>query len=354
MDVREMHIEVMQATQKLAANKTRKLLPEEIDWLLNKCLGRFVQSRVTPKKDGSGGFEIKSFDVDAIRAIMATGVEVPAFIADPRRYQTIIPGDCAYFISDESVIKRPNQDDQLTTNLLSQNLLAFPVRKSLVPTGPWYTSASITINDAVAFDLVTYVTNRDASYSGFSSPQLITELAAVMLRALCDAGWDAYWESYGDIFMPRTLIVNTGAGSMAGSISIDAITLQGLQSAVSVQANDYPQRQTQDSSNRLTASNVIDNLREVAFYRTQAESPLSMLAGNKVYTYADKTFIVTTTRLSYVRKHKRISLILGDDCELAPEFHQLVCDLTEEYYKQMIADPNWETKLKDDMVRTTQ
>jgi len=66
-----------------------------------------------------------------------------------------------------------------------------------------------------------------------------------------------------------------------------------------------------------------------------------------LYTYTNKSFIVTSSRLSYVRKPQRISLSLGQDCEIAPEYHQLICDLTSEYFKAMIADPNWEVKLKD-------
>jgi len=36
MTIREMHIEIEQATQQVAANRGRKWYPEEIDWVLNK------------------------------------------------------------------------------------------------------------------------------------------------------------------------------------------------------------------------------------------------------------------------------------------------------------------------------
>jgi len=92
MYVKEMHIEVNQSTQKIAANTTRKLLAPEVDWLLNKNMGRFIESRVTPKKDGSGGFEIKQFDIDAIRTLLVTGYDVSAYVADPRRVKAFLPG----------------------------------------------------------------------------------------------------------------------------------------------------------------------------------------------------------------------------------------------------------------------
>lgn len=357
MYVKEMHIEVNQSVQKIAANRTRKLLDDEVDWLLNKNQGRFVQSRMTPKKDGSGGFEIKQFDIDAIRAIVVRGYEIPAFVADPRSYAAALPGNYGYLISDESIIKVAPLDSTLnplapTATTLTQNLLLLPITKSLLAVGPWYNQVQVFINNGLVFDIQQYTQSRNTTFTGYNSQAQVYEISGCILKELASQKWRVYWERYGTQFFPKTLIIETGPTVTSGSIMIDGITTVGQQKTYALQVVDYPGQPTQDQANRLTASHVVQNLREVAFYRTQPESPISELSGSQLYVYANKYFIVTNCRLSYIRKPRRISLPLGQDCELAPEYHQLICDLTVEYIKAMIADPSWDTKLKDDMTRT--
>lgn len=352
MTVKEMHIEVEQSTQKIASNRTRKLFPSEIDWILNKNMERFVQTRVTPKKDKSGGYEITAFDADAIKTLMRTGIEVSAYRADPRRYYASLPGDYSYLISDESIIKQPFFSDAVVKSTNMGNYLLIPVNKSTKTAGPYYSQVSLSINGVTAFDIVSYAAARNTVFSGYSSVDEVYSLGTLILRALSDAKWDVYWERCGDLYFPKTFIISTGQVTATGSIIIDGVTYPGTSYSTSLQAEDLPLRDTNDNSNRLTASNLIQNLREVAFYKTQPEAPLSELSGQSLYVYADKSFIVTNLRLSYVRRHKKISLILGDDCELPESYHQMICDLTEEYYQNELMVPNWEAKLQDNMKRT--
>lgn len=352
-----MHIEVNQAVQKIAANRTRKLLDFEVDWLLNKNMDRFIYSRVTPKRDGSGGFEVKSFDMDAIRTILRPGVEVPTFVADPRRVKAFLPGDYAYLISDESTIKRAQVDLAGTPlkpakTTLTKNLLLIPVFQSALGTGPYYANVQVYISSGLVFDMQQYTQIRGATFSGFDSKDEVFYVAPLLLRAISDLGWKVYWEKYAELVYPRTLVVDLGPMTYTGSITIDGVTRPAVASTYYVNELDFYQQPTEDQSNRLTASHIVQNLREVAFYKTQPESPITELAGHILYTYTNASFIVTSTRLTYVRKPQRISLSLGTDCELAPEYHQMICDLTAEYFKAMIADPSWEMKLKDNMTRT--
>jgi len=357
MYVKEMHIEVNQATQKIAANTTRKLRDPEVDWLLNKNMQRFIESRVTPKRDGSGGYEVVQFGIDAIRALMVTGKELPSYLADPRRQKAILPGDYAYLISDESSIKRAQVDTSgqlvVPTKVTQvRNLLILPVPASALSAAPYYSSVQVYINTGLVFDIQQYANARGSAFTGYSSKDEVFFISSVLSRELCDKGWNVYWERYAERFYPRSLVIDLGPLVGTASIIIDGTTTNAVTDTYYVNALDHYQQPVEDQSNRLTASNLVQNLREVAFYKTQPESPISELAGRVLYTYTNKSFIVINSRISYVRKPQRISLSLGTDCELAPEFHQEVCDLATEYFKAMTADPNWEVKLKDNMTRT--
>lgn len=356
MYVKEMNIEVKLSTQKIAGNRTRKLLDQEIDWLLNKCQERFIRSRVTPKKDGTGGFEILQDDLDAIRPLVKTGVVLPAYVADPRRIRCPLPGDYAYLTQDESVIKRTNPTPsapQPTTITATRYILQIPIRKSTAAIGPYYGQVQVSIGGNVVFDIGQYTIARDTNFSGFSDTNEIYNIPGIILNSVISQGWDAYWEWYQDKEYPRTIVIISSA-PLTGSVIIDGVTTPGITSTTNVRIRDLQQVESEFQANRLTASNIVSSLLEVAFFGTQAEFPISELSGRSLYVYPNKTFIVSNTVISYVRKPRKISLILGTDCELAPEYHQLICDLVEEYFKAMIADPNWEVKLKDDMVRAPQ
>ena len=105
----------------------------------------------------------------------------------------------------------------------------------------------------------------------------------------------------------------------SGNIIIDGTTTSPTVLSKIVYNKDYPPTPTEYQANRLTASNVSAGLLEVAFYGTQAEFPISQMMPSSLYVYPNKTFIVTNTVISYVRKPRKMSLILGVDCELSPD-----------------------------------
>lgn len=357
MYVKEMQIEVDLSLQKIGANRTRKFRPQEIDWLLNKNQDRFVFMKIRPKMEPNGrktgGFEILQDDLDAIKALVRRGVKLPAFVGDDRTMRSALPGDYAYLTQDESVIKRISPLDTYPSASKSTLYInAFPISTSQASAAPFYTTVQLTINGNILYDIQSYVRARTGlAFGGYSAADEVYDLQSPMVRTLIDLGFDAYWEYYGDTFKPRNIIVITSQ-SITGTITIDGTTTACTSTPTTVYTKDAPQAVAEYQANRLTASNISAGLLEVAFFGTQPEFPISEIAGRYLYVYPNKSFIVSNTVISYVRKPRRISLILGTDCELSPEYHQLICDLTVEYIKGMIADPNWEVKLQDNMKRT--
>lgn len=349
MLVKEMHIEVSQSFQKIAANKSRRLLPDEIDWLLNKNVERYIRSKIKPKQDGSGGFQIDQHDTDAIRTLLKTRIPVDAYQYDTRRFASILPGDYSYLISDLSLLKT-SCDGEITKEISTKYLLSLPVKKSTAPNGPYYEAVDITLNGSQEFSMSTHVQNNNGSYTGVDSPEEIFLVISTILKVLRDRGWEVYWERYGEKFFPKSVVVVTSV-QIAGSISINGTVTAGSTTTVSQMVAEVEGESLKEAGNALTSSAKISDRLGVAFYDTSAEEPLSELGGNYLFVYTDETFIVSKVLLSYIRKPQRISLILGQDCDLAEDFHQLICDLTVEYIKGMIADPNWEVKLRDNMLR---
>lgn len=354
MYVKEMHIEVDLSLQKIASNRTRKLLPQEIDWLLNKCMDRFIRTRARPKMmpNGAktGGFEMIQDDVDAIKALIRPGIVLPAYRFDDRRVQAALPGDYMYLLQDESVIKRIPPGVSPSVTYGTQYLNTFPIYPSTLTKAPYYQHVQTLVNGTLAFDIQSYVANRQQQWGGFSSSDEIWGIISPMFNQLRDQGYNVYWEYYGGHFRPRSVIIVTPA-AITGQTTIDGVSTAIIAGTAPLQFMDAPY-EAEYQSNRLTPSNLVSSLLEVAFYGTQPEFPISEITDRSIYVYYRKDFIVSNVVISYIRKPRRISLILGVDCELSPEYHDMICDMTVEYTKAMIADPNWEVKLQDNMRRT--
>lgn len=352
MYVKEMHIEVMQATQRIAANRTRKLFPEEIDWLLNKNMERFIDMKVTPRKDGSGGFEIDQYDLDAIRTLVKARVPITAVSKENnKRYSSFLPGDYRNLLSDVSAVKKLCNIEAPERSIRTVNLLVIPIHKSVKAEAPFYQNVSLTVNNNVEFNITNYAADRNTSYNGYNSAEQVYEVVDAMMNHLIEKGFEVYWERYATKTFYRSLIIVSN-NTLSGSVTIDVTSKAGVLHTYSAYVEDLPQVAAEESTNRLTATNIVDNLDGTPFWKTQPDAPLSELIGNELVVHADKTFIVSNVWISYVRKPRRISLILGQDCELSPSVHQNICDLVVEYYKNLIMSPDWEAKLKDNMVRT--
>lgn len=355
MTVKEMHIEFNQAVQKIGANSTRKAYPEEIDWLLNKAMERFIQSKVKPKKDGSGGFEIDQMDLDAIRPLL-TNAKIDARVVDPNNgyYSAQLPGDYAYLISDDSLTEQLCGNPLPTLTQINQHYYIIRLSPYTGGLPPYFKTVKITVSSAPTKSLGQIALSNNANFVGYSSTDQVFMLTnPILMNLKLDANIEVYWERYAGIYVPKNFIlvdkaphfeVDSNDGTGDPMYSDDATFV-------------YYRRPTTKGKwvpNRLSRTDKVSTLLVTPYYKTSHLSPISELQGDQLLVYGDNSsFIVSTVNIDYVRKHRRIELILGQDCELASEFHPAICDLAAEYFKAMIADTNgWEVKMKDNLLRS--
>jgi len=90
-------------------------------------------------------------------------------------------------------------------------------------------------------------------------------------------------------------------------------------------------------------------IRTSTFCKTITSSPISAVTGNQLKVYHDNRFIVSKCKVSYIRKPAKINLLLNQNCDLANEFHQEICDRVSLYIKELTDAPDWEVKFRDMM-----
>lgn len=346
MTAREMHIEVNQSLQKVAANTTRKFLNEEIDWVLNKMQDRFIQLSLIPKLNSqgrpTGAFTVNQLRQDALRNITVTGKEIVTDITDNRKCKAILPADYSFLLADQSLILTNCGSDKQNTTNVNLLLIKLPAHTG---SGPYFTDLVITIGTtslSIPTDLDLY-----HSYTSLKKKEDISLLVPYILYRLRKAGVQAYWERYGSTYEQNTIIVPNGTTS---TLSYSGVLITGNTSTKSVSTKTSGIVSTGiKSANRLEESAKIFELLQTSFYKPTIQSPISELESNILSVHTDTSFIVTKVILNYIRKPKPISLILGSNCEIAEEFHQTICDLTVEYLKGRTEHPEGLSLISNDI-----
>lgn len=342
MNIREMHIEIRQGINQIAAQRVRKLQDEELDFLINKITRRYVRSLIKPRTDGSGGFEVDQVNTDSIRTLIVSDLPLPVY-KGRSSYYCIMPWDYEYLLGDWSYVVDLSGNPMPATQQILLNLNYIRQSLSVKPESPYYNAMNITIGeDAVSIptDL-----NFGNTYAGLVKKEDISSLHPWIQSR---HGW--YWEYFGNDYYPGCYL------SPSDSAEESTMTIDGgdeLSGATRV----YPLQQHTGSGkktvNRLTASNAIPNMLGTAYYKPTARSPISELEGRQLNIYSDNSFTIVSAGISYIRKCTPVSLSLGCNSELPESVHSNICDLVIEYLLSTFTTPNVQYKQQDIQSRVT-
>lgn len=354
MNVQEQHIDINLAAQKINSNYYRQLTDAEIDWLLNKHVGRFIKDRIKQDTD-SLGFDATEVDMDALRTLVVLDRELATFHIEDDATRAELPGDYSYLIDDFSntIPKCDTVNYKTATTFVSKTvyIYSFPLIASTGST-PFYTSMSLTLNDVVLF------LSEDLPGLG-TSDELFTvrdyimgQLSRYVRTQLQDNpafDIDFYWEKFGSYYSPNSfLAVTTTQQTGTNSITIDEVETSAEENTIT--RSFVPEISGKLCANRLVRGHFRSNLRSSAFARTSSNSPISALNDNQVKVYSDGKFIISKLKVSYIRKPAKISLFLNQNCDVAEDFHPEINDRVILDIKELIMAPDWEIKLRDMMM----
>jgi hypothetical protein len=354
MNVLEQHIDINLAAQKINSNYYRQLTDSEIDWLLNKHVGRFMKDRIKQDTD-SLGFDATEVDMDALRTLVVLDRQLPTFHIEDDATRAELPGDYAFLIDDfsDSIPKCDTAKYKQATTFKDAivYIYSYPLIQSTT-TAPFYKAMSFKLNNSDVFS-VSGLTGLDTANELFTVRDYIMGQLSnyVRIQLLDNPAFniDFYWERFGSFYSPNSfLAVSTTQQSVTNSITIDGTVTNATENTIT--RNFVPQVSGGKlCANRLVRGHFRSNLRTSAFARTSSDSPISALNGNQVKIYHDGKFIISKLKVSYIRKPAKISLFLNQNCDLAEEFHNEINDRVVLDIKELIMSPDWEIKLRDMM-----
>lgn len=330
MTVREMHIEIEQSLNKVGAARTRKYLAEEKDWIMNKMQTRFIQSRIKPKADGTGGFELDQISADQIRTLIVSSYDLVPYIDDSKRYKCFLPHDYSYLLSDWSYTTLLCGT---TPTVTTDNKVLYYLRqeKSTKISAPFYETIDIGIANqefVLPDDL-----SINSDWLGLNKVDNIQFLFRMLALKL-----EAHWEKLGDQYMQDCYLRLEDYDNLGAIQTIDGVELLDNAGVTDIAFTRHA-GEGKFFDNRLVGSNKVSGLTATPFWNTLRRSPISELTDTILYVYRDESFTVNKVGISYIRKPLPISLSLGINSELPEEFHQTLCDLTIEYILKRIGSP---------------
>jgi hypothetical protein len=163
----------------------------------------------------------------------------------------------------------------------------------------------------------------------------------------------AYWEYYNGVRYQNTLIITspTALGTVTATIyqsngsTIDATSISSQTTSTINIANRAIIDSTPGTAKSFPALKLVEpaavyKAQLNKFTRPKPTEPQGARSSTFFWVYEGQSFIVTAVGLDYIRKPRKISLVLSQTSELDPSVHAEIVDRAVEILKMNIQDPS--------------
>lgn len=356
-----MHLQVNQRLQEVASYKRDKYYPQEIDVALNKAVDRLLKQGVDNKFADTqinlshvSGLIKKNKSLD----IYKPSATDPLYEEQLNNVYSVIPPDLYWTVNSRvEIIRDPYNCDTapaLATTSLPEwkAIVPFPAANGSAPYFP-----AVTVTSTV---LGTLYTAPTAISAGFQSPNSQYVLINDILEELYPhATLKVYWERYRDVYSPNSFIFVSS--SNAGTIRIQGTGL--TTSSVAMTQTTYttynralisalPSKQVKLATVKIQEEDSLYSALTNSFYNTRQDSVVMDQTFDYFIFYRDESFIITRAYVDYIRKPRTISLLLKQDCDLAPSVHHKIVDLAVELLRLDTKDQAYPQTVQDTQIRT--
>ena len=376
MNVGQMHIAISQGVDKINSLQADMLLPQEIDIELNKSQIRFINTKYGSNNTYRQGFEQSQKRIDDLRSLVR---EYTAPTTYKEQYNNTIWVDKFQLPTDYMYLV--NQRSEIMINNCSRLAWSFantdPVAYIVVPFSNLHDGTNFINNLELVADPSDGTLGQVGMLPGIAwntytyPADVVTLQNDIVLSANWGAGFDFYWEEYGNINVPNSFIVlvdtsvhtfynwdssitNVISGSNLITTALGSFaTSTGLQDSENTLAygeftgDALGTKRIVDNANRDYALNKFVQQDDIAkllgdpFNTTKYTSPLTTIRGRFIDIYTSDIFIIDKLKITYIRQPSEISLPLGISCELPIHCHQEIVDMAVSSILEGISDPRY-------------
>lgn len=382
MNISEMHIAVSQGVDKIHSFQADVLLREEIDLEINKNIQRFIEQRFNPRANKyQQGFEQSQKRIDDLRTLLVEHTAAVAFkeaILDGKFYVDTFrfPTNYMHLIRQNSHLYI-DRCKPIASSLVTQGILNYVILSPEDLTGTnaagtisyadelVYKPKGLSNSESVSVINGTIPTPTSFPNTGFLAA-FLTATNNVGSPANLTTGFTIYWETYENIEAAGSFILIVDplvhAVHLDGSSGTDVSAVQArfpgaaFISAPSVTKNlgssdamhvrkpvaNLNQLQKRVVANKFIQHDDIYTLLNDPFNTTKADAPLTTIRNNEIEIYSNDIFLIDKIKILYLRKPTKVSLTLGQSCDLPEHTHQEIVDMTVSTILGNISDPRYQ------------
>lgn len=379
MNVGEMHIVIQQGVDKINSLQADMLLPQEIDIELNKSQIRFINTKYGNNNVYREGFEQSQKRIDDLRSLVREYTAPTTYKEQYNNNYWVdkfqLPLDYMYLVNQRSELFIENCEP-----LGYQFSNYDPISYFIIPFSNFHNGTDFISNLELVADPADGTLGQVTMLPGitwgtYTYPTDVINLQnAIATAANWGAGFEFYWEEYGNINAPNSFIVlvdssthtffnwdssitNTVSGSNLITTAVGSFTgNSGLQDSSNTLAyGQYvgdalgTKRVANSGASREYALNKYvqqDDLAKLLndpFNTTKHTSPLTTIRGRYIDIYTSDIFIIDKLKITYIRQPSNISLPLGISCELPVHCHQEIVDMAVSSILEGFSDPRYKT-----------
>lgn len=314
MTTQEMIIGVNLEAQKINSNFTASYQDEEIIWLLNDEQIRFMKNRIKEFQEGQKR-------LDDLQNLIVPLI-LPAYgLGTTEDYVwSYLPHDYFHLVSDRSLTKdlcgeayAPGVSDT-----------SFYIGDYQLPTLSLanYQYVQLSLNSVVIFMTSTYYpTGLPDALARFDLWNLIIEVINRQTKIGVTNAPDCKYESWRGRYKNDGIQIgrDTAFTFSFSSTSTPSFTAMTVNNVVTKAMNAVAG--SKEYENRLTKGNELYKVLNSAIAGTLPSSPVSEIRDGKLYVWHKKKFIVSSIKIDYIRRPRKISVALGQGCELNENVH---------------------------------
>jgi hypothetical protein len=315
MKTQEMIDMVRLEANKIASNVYEDFLDEEIEAVLNAEQYRLIKERYHFKSNNKQeGFEMSQKRRDDLRTLIVSNSSLITYTtADTSVYRAYLPSDYMFLVGAMARVYHSNCNDvTATTTQVTSDICSFKLNN---PTRDW---SNFMIQTSGSVNILSV-----SGLSNYRFPEDNYAFVEAIKAGVTNSAYTIHWEQYNGIYRPGEIIiarVTPGALQLKYKLSgASYITL-----AFTLTAATYKTGLENGSISTVpTYMATFDELPQVLnnpFTKSIATRPVVLQHGNYLDVYTDD-FISEKISLSYIRKPRRISLTLQQDCELPEHMH---------------------------------
>ena len=344
MTVQEIHIDIDQKLQKVDSALLDSFGADEKDWWFHEGQTRYIWQRINAKLNAKKeGHQDTTKRLDDLADLIVPDYSLLGIVGTGNQYvSAVLPANYLMLISDASELQWNCNGLTLATTANSYFVATVPF-----PTGlqgnldtVFYENLSLTLGKTVGMSSSEVTLFNLASYPYYEEGLQDVDESFYIINLILEAtknnsqNLEFYWEKYGDIKAENSFII-----VCTGAYTPDYIhwELDG------VEAEEYLFTEIDDTETVYVASETLttrtsanrmvklEDLRQILahpFAKTKYDNPVSTIKDDRIYVYQDSTFRVLNILIDYYRKPRRISHRLDLTCELNPNRHSEIVDVT--------------------------